>query len=95
MLWAGVVLAVLGIATALSGPPPAAHAEGQAAAPAAGSGARKPNVLVLWGDDIGYFNVGAYNMGMMGYRTPNIDSIGREGAVFTDWYGQQSCTAGR
>ena len=47
------------------------------------------------GDDIGWFNVSAYNMGIMGYRTPNIDRIGKEGAVFTDWYGQQSCTAGR
>ena len=55
----------------------------------------KPNILVIWGDDIGQFNVSAYNMGMMGYKTPNIDRIGREGAVFTDWYGQQSCTAGR
>ena len=57
--------------------------------------AGKPNILVIWGDDIGQFNVGAYNMGMMGYKTPNIDSIGKDGAVFTDWYGQQSCTAGR
>ena len=63
-----------------------------AAAPAAGS---KPNILFIMGDDIGWFNVSAYNMGVMGYRTPNIDRIGREGAVFTDWYGQQSCTAGR
>ena len=55
----------------------------------------KPNILIIWGDDIGQFNVSAYNMGMMGYRTPNIDSIAKEGAVFTDWYGQQSCTAGR
>jgi len=55
----------------------------------------KPNILVIWGDDIGQFNVSAYNMGMMGYRTPNIDSIARDGAIFTDWYGQQSCTAGR
>jgi arylsulfatase A-like enzyme len=55
----------------------------------------KPNILVIWGDDIGQFNISAYNMGMMGYRTPNIDSIANEGAVFTDWYGQQSCTAGR
>jgi arylsulfatase len=47
------------------------------------------------GDDIGWFNVSAYNMGVMGYRTPNIDRIGKEGAVFTDWYAQQSCTAGR
>ena len=55
----------------------------------------KPNILVLWGDDIGWWNVSAYNHGSMGYRTPNIDRIGREGAMFTDWYGQQSCTAGR
>jgi arylsulfatase len=57
--------------------------------------ARKPNILVIWGDDIGGFNISAYNRGMMGYRTPNIDSIAAEGAMFTDWYGQQSCTAGR
>jgi arylsulfatase A-like enzyme len=56
---------------------------------------KKPNILILWGDDIGWFNVSAYNMGMMGYKTPNIDRIGKEGAVFTDWYGQNSCTAGR
>jgi arylsulfatase A-like enzyme len=57
--------------------------------------ADKPNILIIWGDDIGQFNVSAYNMGMMGYKTPNIDRIAKEGAVFTDWYGQQSCTAGR
>lgn len=57
--------------------------------------ARKPNILVIWGDDIGGFNISAYNQGMMGYRTPNIDQIAKEGALFTDWYGQQSCTAGR
>jgi arylsulfatase A-like enzyme len=56
---------------------------------------KKPNILIIWGDDIGIFNISAYNMGMMGYKTPNIDRIGREGAIFTDWYGQQSCTAGR
>ena len=56
---------------------------------------KKPNILVIWGDDIGQFNISTYNMGMMGYKTPNIDRIGRDGAVFTDWYGQQSCTAGR
>src|SRR4249919_1205507 len=56
---------------------------------------KKPNILVLWGDDIGYWNVSAYNQGMMGYKTPNIDRIAKEGALFTDWYGQQSCTAGR
>jgi hypothetical protein len=56
---------------------------------------KKPNILVIFGDDIGWFNVSAYNMGMMGYRTPNIDRIAREGMLFTDYYGQQSCTAGR
>ena len=57
--------------------------------------ARKPNILVIMGDDIGWFNPSIYNNGIMGYRTPNIDRIGKEGAMFTDWYGQQSCTAGR
>jgi arylsulfatase len=56
---------------------------------------QKPNILVIWGDDIGGFNISAYNQGMMGYKTPNIDRIAREGALFTDWYAQQSCTAGR
>ena len=56
---------------------------------------KKPNILILWGDDIGMWNVSRYSMGMMGYQTPNIDRIGKEGATFTDWYGQQSCTAGR
>jgi arylsulfatase A-like enzyme len=56
---------------------------------------KPPNILVLWGDDIGYWNVSAYNQGMMGYKTPNIDRIAKEGALFTDWYAQQSCTAGR
>jgi arylsulfatase len=57
--------------------------------------ADKPNILIIWGDDIGWYNISAYNLGVMGYRTPNIDRIGKEGALFTDWYGQQSCTAGR
>ncbi len=70
------------------------------AQPAGGGGmaeaqTRKPNILIIWGDDIGQFNLSAYNMGMMGYKTPNIDSLAHEGALFTDWYGQQSCTAGR
>ena len=56
---------------------------------------KKPNILIIWGDDIGWFNISAYNHGIMGYRTPNIDRIAKEGAMFTDWYGQQSCTAGR
>jgi arylsulfatase len=65
------------------------------ASPAQAQVNEKPNILVIWGDDIGQFNISAYNLGMMGYRTPNIDRIAREGALFTDWYGQQSCTAGR
>ena len=56
---------------------------------------QKPNILVIMGDDIGWFNPSAYHQGMMGYQTPNIDRIAQEGARFTDWYGQQSCTAGR
>jgi arylsulfatase len=55
----------------------------------------KPNILIIWGDDIGYWNISHYSKGMMGYETPNIDRIAQEGATFTDWYGQQSCTAGR
>jgi len=56
---------------------------------------KQPNILIIWGDDIGWFNISAYNHGIMGYKTPNIDRIAKEGAMFTDWYGQQSCTAGR
>jgi len=68
-----------------------AHAQG--AKPAAP--APKPNVLVIWGDDIGQSNVSAYSNGLVGYRTPNIDRIADEGIIFTDYYGEQSCTAGR
>src|SRR5689334_6988606 len=57
--------------------------------------ASKPNVLVIWGDDIGRDNISAYSLGIMGYHTPNIDRIANEGALFTDAYAQQSCTAGR
>ena len=78
-----IVAAVLVALTALADP-------ARAQAPGA-----KPNILVIWGDDIGWYNLSAYNMGVMGYRTPNIDRIAKEGALFTDWYGQQSCTAGR
>ncbi|SMP78730.1 arylsulfatase [Neorhodopirellula lusitana] len=56
---------------------------------------KKPNILVIWGDDIGTENISYYNRGMMGYQTPNIDRIANEGVFFTDYYGQQSCTAGR
>jgi arylsulfatase len=56
---------------------------------------KQPNILILWGDDVGYWNISRNSDGMMGYRTPNIDRIAEEGVKFTDWYGQQSCTAGR
>jgi arylsulfatase len=57
--------------------------------------AKKPNILILWGDDIGMWNVSYFSRGQMGYRTPNIDRVANEGVAFTDYYGQQSCTAGR
>ncbi len=78
-LWSVACLVILGVVGA--GSP--SHAQ------------EKPNILIIWGDDIGYWNVSAYNQGMMGYKTPNIDSIAKQGALFTDFYGQQSCTAGR
>jgi arylsulfatase len=56
---------------------------------------RKPNIVIIWGDDIGQSNISAYSMGLMGYRTPNIDRVAREGMIFTDCYAEQSCTAGR
>ena len=62
--------------------------------PAASSSSR-PNIIVIWGDDIGLANVSAYSFGVMGYKTPNIDRIAREGMMFTDYYAEQSCTAGR
>ena len=62
---------------------------------AANAADKKPNILVIWGDDIGTWNISHNNRGMMGYRTPNIDRVAREGVAFTDYYAQQSCTAGR
>ena len=56
---------------------------------------KKPNILVIFGDDTGQANISAYSHGLMGYRTPNIDRIAREGMMFTDYYAEQSCTAGR
>ena len=57
--------------------------------------ADRPNIVVLWGDDIGIGNISHWNRGQMGYMTPNIDRIAKEGVSFTDYYGEQSCTAGR
>jgi arylsulfatase len=65
------------------------------AAPVAAAPAKQPNILVIWGDDIGTQNISHNNRGMMGYQTPNIDRIAKEGVGFTDYYAQQSCTAGR
>jgi arylsulfatase len=62
---------------------------------AAAFAADKPNILVIWGDDIGQSNISAYTRGLVGYKTPNIDRIAKEGIIFTDYYGEQSCTAGR
>jgi len=56
---------------------------------------KKPNIVVIWGDDIGLTDVSAYSMGLMGFHTPNIDRVAKEGMIFTDYYGEQSCTAGR
>src|SRR6266542_6162502 len=67
----------------------------RAADPKKPATAGKPNILIIWGDDIGYWNLSAYNQGMMGYKTPNIDRIANEGMLFTDCYAEQSCTAGR
>ena len=63
--------------------------------PAASTQTQRPNILVIFGDDVGLLNVSAYGRGVIGYTTPNIDRVAREGAIFTDYYGQQSCTAGR
>ncbi|MBT8333224.1 MAG: sulfatase-like hydrolase/transferase, partial [Deltaproteobacteria bacterium] len=60
-----------------------------------GYAAKKPNILVIWGDDVGISNISAYTKGLVGYQTPNIDRVANEGLIFTDYYGEQSCTAGR
>ena len=79
-------LCIIGLVTA---------ALGALLAPALAQDTAKPNILVIMGDDIGYWNISAYNRGQMGYRTPNIDRLAEEGGLFTDYYAQQSCTAGR
>lgn len=90
LLLAGSALAAAALTTSGGATP----ASAQQSTPAAAGGG-KPNILMIMGDDIGWFNPSIYHRGMMGYRTPNIDRIGNEGAMFTDWYGEQSCTAGR
>ncbi len=68
---------------------------GLACTSAAQAQEKKPNIVVFWGDDIGQSNISAYSHGLMGYKTPNVDRIAREGTMFTDYYAEQSCTAGR
>jgi arylsulfatase A-like enzyme len=60
-----------------------------------GADGNKPNIVVIWGDDVGFTNLSIYSRGVMGYRTPNIDRIAKEGVLFTDHYAHPSCTAGR
>jgi arylsulfatase A-like enzyme len=87
MKWSGKLSLALATVATLFGActPPAAQAQQK----------KKPNILVIMGDDIGIWNISTYSHGMMGFNTPNIDRIAREGAMFTDLYAQQSCTAGR
>ncbi len=96
LLLGSTILAATAIAAGAGGLSAANAQQQPASAPAAATGTKKqPNILVIFGDDIGIPQVSAYTMGLMGYRTPNIDRIAKEGAIFTDSYGQQSCTAGR
>ena len=76
-------------------PAPAIGAPANAQALVSPRGGKKPNILVIWGDDIGWSNISYNTRGLMGYTTPNIDRVAREGVTFTDYYAQQSCTAGR
>jgi arylsulfatase len=82
-------------AQAGDGPPSKTADDGAQFVAADAKDGKKPNILVIFGDDIGHWNLSCWNRGMMGFKTPNIDRIAREGAMFTDYYGQQSCTAGR
>ncbi|MFZ3352659.1 MAG: arylsulfatase [Xanthobacteraceae bacterium] len=90
MLLGGTTLAA---ASAIAAGEPVQLAQAQAQ-PAAASG-KKPNIVVIWGDDIGITDLSIYSLGLMGFHTPNIDRVAREGMIFTDHYGEQSCTAGR
>jgi arylsulfatase len=92
MLLAGTTIAA---ATAISTTGPLGVAQAQQQPSASPASGKKPNILVIFGDDIGQSNISAYTFGLMGYRTPNIDRIAKEGLMFTDYYAEQSCTAGR
>ena len=68
---------------------------GAVGTPTAKAQQKKPNIVIIRGDDIGQSDISAYSMGLMGFRTPNIDRVAKEGMIFTDYYAEQSCTAGR
>ena len=91
----GILLAGTSLAAASTLASSALTGTAQAQTQPAAPGSQRPNILVIWGDDIGWQNVSAYGLGTMGYTTPNIDSIGKAGIIFTDHYAQPSCTAGR
>ncbi|UGY09492.1 arylsulfatase [Phyllobacterium pellucidum] len=95
LLLGGSSLAVAALAVASTVDRSNAQTQQPAAEAQSGGSGKPPNILVIFGDDIGIPQISAYTMGLMGYRTPNIDRIAKEGAIFTDSYGQQSCTAGR
>ncbi|MDD1651122.1 MAG: sulfatase-like hydrolase/transferase, partial [Methylococcaceae bacterium] len=92
-------LALLGLSLVPASPAmaakPAAKPATTAAAAPSEAEQKKPNIVIIWGDDIGQTNVSAYSKGLMGYQTPNIDRVANEGVIFTDYYAEQSCTAGR
>jgi len=90
---AAVTTTALIAAAAFTMQPPVVHAQAESSNTATAN--EKPNILVIFGDDVGIANLSAYTMGMAGYRTPNIDRIAREGMIFTDYYAENSCTAGR
>jgi arylsulfatase len=92
ILLAGTTMAA---ASALAVSVPVQTAQAQQQRPAAIPSGQRPNILVIFGDDIGQTNISAYSFGLMGYKTPNIDRVAREGMMFTDYYAEQSCTAGR
>ena len=94
LLVAALVLSAVGLTTpAQAQQRPVAQARQQPAAP--GPAGRRPNILVIMGDDVGWFNIGAYHRGIMSGKTPNLDKLASEGMLFTDYYAEASCTAGR
>ena len=84
-----LVLALAAAVTLTAFAVPASAQQKPAAAP------QKPNIVIIWGDDIGQSDISAYSMGLMGFKTPSIDRVAKEGVIFTDYYAEQSCTAGR